>query len=471
MNSLLVFLVLIHYLLLFSICIIDRHLYGRDVFSPGRVFAYFGIIYSASLAWFAFDVSLIEELIFTKVSTDYQNINLVERVYLYSAVLLVVSYLGITFGAKVRHSLFIKLMNVLFSFGKLNRDDASLKFSSRATVASGVIFFTGIVLYLYFIGHMGGLGNLWANLNERTERAAGLGYLQQLYTFCVVVGSTILFNLFVKSRRRFLAAIVVLITIFILGSLGQRGPVVAYIFSLFVVYNYKIKRFRHLVTIKNISLGLGLLVFMLSAVQFRVSGALERYQNDPMMLLTDSRDTFGRHIIQRFGRVERDIVILEYFDRHPFWMGASYYSLVTAPIPRTYYPDKPPVDTGRYLLAMSQGEIIQPPVSIANLPSSSWPDGNWAGYMNFGVLGLVVTFFLSGALLGAFYQYVRSSNFSIVAVILYGNFSWAGSVSLSPMGIVNLLMFFALLLSLSIALRLFLPFKNRLHSPSDQKGF
>src|SRR5690606_40495909 len=109
-----------------------------------------------------------------------------------------------------------------------------------------------------------------------------------------------------------------------------------------------------------------LLMFMVVSVQFRVPGSIEKYAAAPGELLVDVSNTFERHVIARFGRVERDIVVLKYFKDNELWYGASYSSLITAPLPRNIYEEKPPVDTGRYLLAMSKGEIIYPPIPVSD---------------------------------------------------------------------------------------------------------
>jgi len=151
------------------------------------------------------------------------------------------------------------------------------------------------------------------------------------------------------------------------------------------------------------------------------------------------KDRFQSDVIQRLGTLERQVVVIGYFNKHDFWHGALYESLLHAYKPRNLYPDKPPVDTGVYLNHIRQGGALYPPVPANSLAPSSWPDGYLAGYISFGVPGLLLISIASGALFGFFYRLVRLTNFAIGPVIIYGLFGFMGAVPLSPLGITYML--------------------------------
>jgi hypothetical protein len=292
----------------------------------------------------------------------------------------------------------------------------------------------GFTVYIYFVYKVGGLTTLWSSLNSRVEQTAGLGYFQRFYTFSVVLGSLLCLYDSRRKKDLFLSYLLILISIFILGSLGQRNPVLSFIFSIILCYHYTKKRiaFQKFFNIRNVVLVFLLLFFSIVSVQFRTPGALGKYLDTPGDLVEDSVNTFEQQGILRLGRLERDLVILKYFDANDHWWGGTYYSLLVAPIPRSFYPDKPPLDTGRYVVAISQGQKLSPPVGLSYLPPTSSPEGNWIGYMDFSVFGFISAFLLSGYFLGWSYQFVKYNNFSFISVFIYSIFSWNGGITITP---------------------------------------
>ena len=167
----------------------------------------------------------------------------------------------------------------------------------------------------------------------------------------------------------------------------------------------------------------GLITFDRSGIQYQLIEG--RFQSD---------------VIQRLGTLERQVVVIGYFNTHDFWHGALYESLLHAYKPRSRYPDKPPIDTGVYLNHIRQGGTLSPPVPANSLAPSSWPDGYLAGYISFGYLGLILISIFSGALFGFFYRLVRLTHFAIGPVIIYGMFGFMGAIPLSPLGIIQMLL-------------------------------
>jgi hypothetical protein len=445
-NYSLLVLSFIYFTILLVILRVEVVLHKKDFFSPGRIHVYFSLLPGIGLLWFSFDSTVLFEEVMSSASEHYKDSRLLVQVYSYSILITIVTYLGICIGSMPRY----KIANIIFDkiFGLTifgGRKNKRYVFEKRFWCGT-LIYCCAIASYVVFLSEIGGVTNLWQNLNQRVELAAGLGYLQMFYTFSLFFGSILLLSYYFERRNYFKISCIILLSLFVLASLGQRSPVAEFLYVVLVLYHYQVSRFKAVFKIKYLALVTMLIVFMLGSVQFRQADAVERYLTTPSELLQDSLKTFEKHVIARFGRIERDMVILGYFESHDFWYGASYYSLVTAPIPSSIYPNKPPIDTGRYLLAMAAGESIYPPVSVRDLPPSSWPDGNWAGYMNFYWPGLVLTCLSSGFILGFLYQYLRSSNFMVGAVALYAMSSWLGAPSLSPMGAVTIMTSSALFL-------------------------
>jgi len=461
MDPVLLLIVFLFFSVLSVMLVIDRKIFHGDVFSPGSIFVYFSFLSGFTLFWFSLSNASIERLVFDVVDGIYRDMGLVREAYLYTLLGIVATYIGIFVGGAVKHPYFNHVLDGIVGAGILEKNTKDV--CRRGCFRTGMmIFLSGVFVYVYFIYQMGGLTDLWLNLNERVGRSAGLGYLQGFYTFSVFLGSLLIVYSCFRRRSFLVATLVILGAIFILASLGQRGPVAEYIFALIILYHYKVKTIRRILTFKKIFLCLLLLMFMVVSVQFRVPGSIEKYAAAPGELLVDVSNTFERHVIARFGRVERDIVVLKYFKDNELWYGASYSSLITAPLPRNIYEEKPPVDTGRYLLAMSKGEIIYPPIPVSDLPSSSWPDGNWAGYMNFHFPGFILAFFLSGLILGMVYQYMCYKRMTVGAVAFYAIFSWGGAPSVSPMGVVSIAISVAMLVFWCSVFRMVPPFMRKI---------
>ncbi|WPF89978.1 O-antigen polymerase [Cyanobacterium aponinum AL20118] len=371
----------------------------------------------------------------------------------------ILTYLGIVCGYSIKNKSLFLIFNKIIGITVFKIK----KISDIKNIFTIGLFFIGfgICVYIYFLMRMGGLVDLWLNLNQRVERAAGLGYFQSFYSFAISMGSLICLYVTFSKNKYFTSILIFLLNSFVLLSLGQRGPLLSFIISVMILRHYGIERFRKLFTLKRLFLIILMIIISLISVQFRQINAVEKYSGNVGLLMTDAFESFETHLLLRFSRVERDVVILKYFDENDFWLGSSYLSLVTAPIPRNIFPDKPPVDTGRYLLGMAEGRIINPPMPVSELPPSSWPEANWAGYMNFGILGFILLFFISGVIPAWIYNFMKFHSFSIGSILLYTEFCRVSV--LSPSGIVgiltNLILFF--ILSFAYKLYLFMIRKNK----------
>lgn len=456
------FLGAIYLIVLLAIYGLESYFHQKDFFSPGRIHVYFSLLPGIGLLWFSLDSAALLDDVMSNVYSEYRNTRLLFHAYTYTILTVLITYLGICLGSIPRFKFANLLVDKFFGLRVFGGKNNAVYFFKKRLWCGRLIFLSAICGYVVFISKIGGVVHLWQNMEQRVALTAGFGYLQMFYTFSLFFGSMLLLSCYFERKSYFKAGFVILLSLIVLASLGQRSPVAEFFYVVLVLYHYQVARLKGIFKIKYMVLLTVLLAFMLGSVQFRKPDALARYLNSPSQILVDSLETFEKHVVARFGRIERDMVIIGYFESHDFWYGASYYSLVTAPIPSSQYPDKPPIDTGRYLLAMAAGESINPPMSVKDLPQSSWPDGNWAGYMNFYWPGLVFTYFFSGFILGFLYQYLRSSKFMVGAVALYAMNSWLGAPSLSPMGIVLILTSLALFfiwcsicrLSLSSSLKL-----------------
>ena len=113
--------------------------------------------------------------------------------------------------------------------------------------------------------------------------------------------------------------------------------------------------------------------------------------------------------------------LVEYFKTHDFWMGRTFLGLITAFIPSSLFPAKPPVDDGTYLYSIANGRTdIIPPMPFNKLNGSSYPLETFGSmYGNFGIIGLVVGMILLGVVYKYFYKKMIGSSYSLFSVVIY----------------------------------------------------
>ncbi len=401
-----------------------------DRFSPLSLNSAFYLLQLVPLIWFAISPTGLEEVIFSQVDPRYGRQDLVVFHYLMHLLTFLVLSGGIFLGAYTTTRL-----AGLFAGPGAAVTQTMLFGRSRMPF---VLYAIGFALFLVMIARLGGFASLWQNLYKRTELAAGLGYLQQFYTFLLIVSSQAIYLRYARAGHPLAALPFITLTIFALGALGQRGPVALLLFALIITHHFRVRRFRVLMNGKIAVIALLLLVFMLVFVQFRNREVTRLSDISASQLAQDAQ----RSVIARFGNIERGIAALGYFGDHGFWGLRLYYSVLTAPIPRTLYPDKPPVDTGRYLATIAKGGTADPPQPVRELLPTSWPDEFLAGYMSFGIPGLVLLALISGYVYGFVYRVMVVRGHDIYSLYLYAYLGFLGARALSPMIVVNVLTIF-----------------------------
>ena len=94
-----------------------------------------------------------------------------------------------------------------------------------------------------------------------------------------------------------------------------------------------------------------------------------------------------------------------------------------------------------YINQISRNIRVDPPVPVSKLSvTSSLPEGNWTFYANFGLLGLLISYYLSGIFFGWIFNSCKSLKFNTVSLYFYGLFAGSGYVMLHPSSFVNILM-------------------------------
>lgn len=345
--------------------------------------------------------------------------------------------LGLYFGIHMRR---LNFLSLIFPGGRSNRIGLWLGVSS---IAVGLFFLSKILV------ESGGFFQFWLNMETRSIVLQSLGYQLLLYEFFVTIGTLISFV--ALKEKKLLSYLVILIGVALIGALASRGAVAKYLFTVLIVMfmYWNLDRLK-LFTVRNILILVFLFVVLIGGYLMR---SPEYFSNGYFKVKNIQDDAFSilaEQVVGRFWRNERGMISLAYFDRNQYFLGTSYTSLIYAPVPRSIWPDKPPVEPGKYTLGMTAGDKITPPMPSHTLPNEALPPGVWENYWNFGLLGLTFAAFFSGFFVALVYKsYVR--RWTLTSSFVYSKLIYFGPVLFSTTGVVEIL-------TLSAALYLFAGF-------------
>ncbi len=295
--------------------------------------------------------------------------------------------------------------------------------NNKYKLAAYLSILTGLSAYLVFFNQAGGFLNWIDNLNTRASFTTGNGYLMSLMGL-LSIGVYIYIYTF-KYKKNFFKYIILfflfVIVLFMTSSLGGRRSVLLFIIYCLLIWNFGVNK------IKNLLLKVGVLVpiilfYILAVPILRTSPEdIEVYMNNPEVLIEEAGDDLNK-LTKQLSFVDHQLFIMDYFNVDNIWLGKSYMDLLYAPIPRSIYPEKPPIDDGVYIRTLAAGHDVSPPTSYDKLYPSSWPPETFgAAYMNFSVIGVLIAMYLLGIIYSVSYNYMKKSQFSLISILIYGN--------------------------------------------------
>lgn len=325
-----------------------------------------------------------------------------------------------------------------FSFFKASVIGAGRSFRLPVVMTLG-----GVLINLYFIYTLGGLGFLWENIEQRVRFRSGNAWLTSFSTYLSTFG--FLLYLYAISRRErknkkiviFSSLCLFLIVAFSLSAFGARGPVISFTIMTIIAYSFWIKNIT--IFSKKIVLLAVVSVFFISFIgagRDANVGYADFFSN-PELYFENMQADFTDRVILRTGSFDRHFVIVSYFNDNDVWMGKGYLSLLPAPIPRSIYQNKPPVDDGVYVYNISVGRYVEPNQPMYTYIWNSWPPGNLKGFMEWHVFGYIFIILLSSIIVAALYRACWSYEKSPFWIFLYVSLASFGSVNLSVYGFVG----------------------------------
>lgn len=300
----------------------------------------------------------------------------------------------------------------------------------------------GVGFYLFFMQAVGGVGYLLVNLDSKSSIIAGTGYLQGLYgvAFSLSIGYLIFYyakieRITVKHKAYLL---IVLALVFVLLALigSRKSPLLLLLYSL-VMWHLCIAKINLFRAKFVFALSLALIYFA-AIPELRVAGASEYYAENPLELISKGFDNIF-NFFDRFSHLNISLLVYSLFDFNSLWWGASFKDLLYAPVPRSIYPDKPPVDEGVYIYNLAHGYLVSPPTPLTEMMAVGWPHSTITNmYANFWIVGVALGGFFTGIVYKILYNSCSITKADPFFVLLYCGVIF-GDFALTNIKIVNFL--------------------------------
>lgn len=337
---------------------------------------------------------------------------------------------------------------------------SSWKYTNKQLKFAFVFLFTFTLLfYAAFLQKVGGLSLLLANISNKSTFVQGTA----LHRTGLFVSGLLCIGIFIEAKSRvhnnswstFKLFLVVLFFFALLASFGERQkPILLLIFTV-LLWNYKISRIN-LFNIKLLISFVFLIIFSSLAPVLRQAGAMDIYVQDPLLAFKDAIPHLGE-IFKRFSDIDLSIFVYSHFESFDdFWFGSVVKDFFTGFIPSSIYPDKPPLDSGVYIYNMAIGNHVEIGSPFTSMYPVGWPLSRvTSGYVNFGLIGILMFAPITGFILKYFYQIMLDSKFS-GATVLFFTIMLFSNFGISNAYVFNLLIIFICCLSLSFILRVIL---------------
>ena len=326
---------------------------------------------------------------------------------------------------------------------------------SRRYIFWGYCFYIlGVIGFFMIMSSVGGIKFFFSNLGLRTYLVRDLDfetYLLSLLNYAPLV--LIYSKKWTKERIKLLDVVLVILAGIMVG-LGGRKALIMLVIECAAVYHYVVNpiKIKKILNFKVIILCCLLFLFFTTYSKLRTPGAFEEFINDPVEFYQGENEGGLTKTMAGESYVPFYVSIIDYFDNNNKWDGASFLGLLSAFIPSSFYPDKPPVDDGMYLYSLAHGNKVNPPMPTKDLDGTSWPLETFGSmYANFGFIGVVMGMLLLGCVISYTFKKMVYSDYEFKYVIFYIMILF--TFEISTLRIVQALITFAILSFVQIVIR------------------
>lgn len=249
----------------------------------------------------------------------------------------------------------------------------------KKTPTVNLLLLFSMIAFFCLVERLGGLSFIFENYQKRlSEFGTNTSMYLRNFTYYGVV-CLFYFYLTGNKKKTFVVAI---IQIFIFVTLGERGGLItAVALPFFIVY--QLKNNKRIKTYKVIIGAVLLLFIYLLFGAFRAGNSTAYFGSIFKQIL----DTFSS--IEHFV-IASELLFLVKEHRVEYLFGRPLLNIFVAPFPRRYFPWKPPYIADSIVV----GDII---LRGSGRKVFGLPPGTFAyGYLNFGIIGVVLFAAMSG---------------------------------------------------------------------------
>lgn len=316
-----------------------------------------------------------------------------------------------------------------------------------------------IIAFNFFLSSVGGLYFLLQNMDSRSTLTSGTGYIQALFSLSAFLSLGFLIlsyknNTKLSIRKKIYLFLIILFVFILLASTGGRKNSIILILYVATLWHFNMKPIK-VFTFTNLIVFLMLILFISVMPLLRSHGASEFYIQHPSLLLSDAI-TDSVMFFKRFSDIDRSLFIYNHFNTSNLWLGSSFFDILMAPIPRSFFPDKPPVDEGVYIYNLLHGKNIVPGVPFRKLFPVGLPTSTITNmYINFYYAGILIGSIMMGYIIKYFYNLLLLSNYNAQATFLYANVIF-GNFAITNLRIVGFSTIAVFLILITLTMRLFI---------------
>lgn len=264
------------------------------------------------------------------------------------------------------------------------------KGSNGSTPAFWIFLFTSLCLAYYKYKSIGGLDStIFSTEFDRGESTTGSGYLKTLADIALsLVGSIALISYIrVRSRKHLFLFILTLLVATVSFSItgGRKALLQHAIIMLATAWAFGARP-------KIVSLNSAL--FVAALLTYFLGVLFQRLPESQREIVFQERGSIAKTIavsfLANFSYNETYYYIIGKSTLRDIYLGATFVDILKAPIPSSFYPEKPPIDEGVYVKASADGNAVVPPIAYKDFEGAgSWPAETFGNFiMNFSVLSI-----------------------------------------------------------------------------------
>ena len=346
---------------------------------------------------------------------------------------------------------------LLHTFFLINASKLAIPFASKLPLKDNYpygkivlfCFVSYVAIVLVYFSSMGGLFNYLSNFIQRDEMRAGMGILDMFrFPFAYLTIMFLVASYKDKPNSSLKLLLLIIISMALIEALfgGRRNPIQFLIFGylgfLIIDRNQRIRPMSNLIVASIIvTIFVGLYYFR-SLITLQAASPFAESTDIPVLTY-----------LLNLSYNDIYIFVMSHFSSSNFWFGTIYADIALKISSYLTGSEGPSPDEGLYIYNLYLGYLVEPPMQMDQMAHNSWPPRTFGnGYLNFGILGVLIFFSIKGALVGLAYKVLTVSKNNPIFMYIY--FYMIFSFQLSNLKIFEFITMVIALLIIQIPLRL-----------------